>query len=291
MSAARRQGGRAGPAAAGPRIALALGAGGARGLAHVAALKALEELGLKPSLIIGASIGAIIGACAASGMGADAIAEHATRIFRDRARVIALLLEARVGRIADLISGRLGNPVLVDGERILDLFWPREVPDRFEALALPFIAVATDYHLRSEVRLSSGPLTPAVAASMAIPGLVKPVMLDGAALIDGGAANPLPYDGLPPEIDLVIAVDVGGGALVAEARAPQPVEAMIGASQILMGRLVQRMVEASPPDILIRAGIDGFGGLDFFRAKDILAAGAPAGEELKRKLALKLKAW
>jgi NTE family protein len=291
MSTARRQSGRAGPAAAGPRIALALGAGGARGLAHISALKALEEMGMRPALIIGASIGAIIGACAASGMGADAIADHASRIFKDRARVIALLLEARVGRIADLISGKLGNPVLVDGERILDLFWPREVPDRFEALALPFIAVATDYHLRSEVRLSSGPLTPAVAASMAIPGLVKPVMLDGAVLIDGGAANPLPYDDLPGEMDLVVACDVGGGVHVSERRAPEPIEAMIGASQILMSRLVARMVEARPPDILIRPAVDGFGGLDFFKAKDILAASEPAKEELKRKLELKLKAW
>jgi NTE family protein len=279
------------PRIAGPRIALALGAGGARGLAHVAALQALDELGLKPSLIIGASMGAIIGACAASGMRGDAIADHASRVLRDRARVIAMLLEARVGRIADLLSGRLGNPVLVDGERILDLFWPREVPDSFAELSIPFIAVAADYHLRTEVRIGEGPLTPAVAASMAIPGLVRPVMLGGAALVDGGAVNPLPYDDLPGGIDLVIAVDVGGASNVAERRAPEPIEAMIGASQILMERLVARLVAANPPDILIRPAVEAFGGLDFFKARDIIAAARPAGEELKRRLEQKLKAW
>lgn len=271
-----------------PRFAVALGSGGARGLAHIPVLEALDELGLKPALITGASIGAIIGAAYAAGIPAKALRAHAAATFRNRARVLARLMQARAGRLSDIWTRKLTNPVLMDGERLLDLFWPEAVPDRFEELRTPFVAVATDYHLRAEVRLSEGPLTPAVAASMAIPGLVKPVTIDGQVLIDGGATNPLPYDRLPGDIDAVIAVDVGGGAFVADRRTPNPVEAMIGASHILMSSLVQRMIERHPPDLLIRPQVDGFAGLDFFRTGEILAAGDASKEALKRQVEKKM---
>ncbi len=77
----------------------------------------------------------------------------AAATFRNRARTISKLIEARVGRITDLWQKGLGNPVLLDGEKLLDLFWPEAVPDRFEQLAIPFAAVATDFHLRREVWL------------------------------------------------------------------------------------------------------------------------------------------
>lgn len=266
-------------------IALALGAGGARGLAHIVVLEALDELGLRPAIVTGSSMGAIVGAAYAAGMPARALRAYVTASFRDRARVIARLLEARVGKISDMFQRGLGNPVLVDSERLLDLFWPDAVPDRFEDLALPFVAMASDYHLRTQVAFSTGPLTPAVAASMAIPGLVRPVVLGGRVLIDGGAVNPLPYDGLLDSSHLVVAVDVGGGAAINETRIPEPFEAMIGASQILMGSLVQRMLERHAPDVLLRPSLEGFGGLDFFRAKDILAAADPLKDDLKRRLA------
>jgi NTE family protein len=272
-----------------PRIAVALGAGGARGLAHLSVLEALDEMGLKPVLVTGASIGAIVGAAYCSGIKAKALKAHVALGFRDRARVIARLLEARVGRIADLWKGGLGNPVLLDAERVLDLFWPQAVPDRFEALAIPFEAVASDYHLRREVRIGTGPLTPAVAASMAIPGLLKPVTMAGQVLIDGGATNPLPYDQMPPGIDLVIAVDSGGAAFVSDRRAPEPFEAMIGASQILMNQLLQRMIERAPPDLLIRPPVDAFGGLEFFRAAEIMAAGDSIKDQVKRQVEERLK--
>jgi NTE family protein len=265
-------------------LALALGAGGARGLAHIVVLEALDELGLKPAIITGSSMGAIVGAAYAAGMPARALRAYVIASFRDRARVIARLLEARVGKLSDMFQRGLGNPVLVDGERLLDLFWPEAVPDRFEDLAIPFVAMASDYHLRTQVALASGPLTPAVAASMAIPGLVRPVVVAGQVLIDGGAVNPLPYDRLLETGRLVIAVDVGGAATISETRVPEPLEAMVGASQILMGSLVQRMLERQSPDILLRPALEGVSGLDFFRAKDILAAADPVKDDLKRKL-------
>lgn len=271
------------------RITLALGAGGARGLAHILVLEALDELGVKPAAIAGASMGAVIGAAYAAGMPGRAIRAFALAAFRQKPRVVAKLLEARVGKITELFSRvGMGNPVLVDGQRILDLFWPEIVPDRFEDLTTPLTVIATDYHLRCEVALSRGPLTPAVGASMAIPGLVRPVMLDNRVLIDGGAVNPLPYEHVRQAGAFVIAVDVGGGALVSDPRIPEPIEAMFGASHILMGSVVQRMIERHPPDMLIRPAVGAFAGLDFFKAADILAAAEPVKDDIKRALDARL---
>ncbi len=273
---------------AGPALALVLGAGGARGLSHVPVLEALDELGVRPALIAGCSIGAIIGAAYAAGLSGRDLRDHVEASFRDRARVIARLLDARVGKFTDLMRG-LGNPVLIDGERMLDLFWPEAVPDRFEDLAIPFSAMATDYHLHAECSLSSGPLTPAVAASLAIPGLVRPIVLDGRVLIDGAAINPLPYEALLAPGRIVLAVDTSAPATVSDTRIPGPLEAMLGVSQILSRTLVQRMIERQPPDILIRAGVDGVGGLDFFKAQAILDASEPVKDEVKRRLAQALE--
>lgn len=266
-----------------------LGAGGARGLSHILVLEALDELGVKPALISGCSIGAIVGAAYAAGLSGRDLREHALQSFRDRARVVTKLLDARVGKLTDLVRG-LGNPALIDGERLLDLFWPEAVPDRFEELAIPFTAVAADYHRHVEVVLGSGPLTPAVAGSLAIPGLVRPVALGGRVLIDGGAIDPLPYERLLAPGRIVVAVDVSvPPAATSEARIPSAIESIVGASQILTRTLVQRMVERRPPDILIRAGLDGIGGLDFFKAKAILTAAEPVKDEVKRALARALE--
>jgi NTE family protein len=266
-----------------PRIGLALGAGGARGLAHIVVLEALDELGVRPARIAGASMGAIIGAAYAAGMPARAIRAFALATFRDRARVAAKLLDARVGKIADLFSrSGMGNPVLVDGERILDQFWPREVPDRFEELKIPFAAIATDYHLRAEVVLENGPLTPAVGASMALPGLVKPVVIDGRVLIDGGAVTPLPVPQAGGDGVFTICVDVFGAAFVSDTRVPEAIEAMFGASLILMTAVAQRSLDRHRPDLLVRPDVGQFAGLDFFKAPEILAAADPVKDQVKR---------
>jgi NTE family protein len=270
---------------AGPQVALALGAGGARGLAHIVALEALDELGIRPVALAGSSIGAIIGAAYAAGMPGRALRAFVLASFRQRPRVVAKLFEARVGKLSQLINrSGLGNPVLVDAERLLDLFWPEVVPDRFEALKIPFMAVATDFHMRSEVVLSRGALTPAVGASMALPGMVRPVVIHEQVLIDGGAVNPLPYQHLVDGRRFVIAVDVCGAAFVSDRRVPEPLEAMFGASQILMSSVVQRMIERSPPDVLLRPDVGAFAGLDFFKAAEILAASEPMKDVLKRAL-------
>ena len=266
-----------------PRIALALGGGGARGLAHIAILEALDELGVRPAALAGTSIGAIVGAAYAAGLSGKDLRAHAVSRLRDRAQVMARLLQARVGRLTDLFSS-FGNPVLIDGEKMLDLFWPDAVPDTIEELELPFQAVATDYFGRCEHRFASGPLVTAVAASMAVPGLVRPVAAGSRVYIDGGAVNPLPFEGLDGPDMAVIAVDVTGGPATEVKAAPEAFEAMLGASQIMQGAIVAEKLKARAPDILVRPLVDGFRGLDFFKAKAILQAAEPAKDQLKRDL-------
>jgi NTE family protein len=270
------------------RIALALGGGGARGLAHIAVLEALDEMKLRPVAIAGTSIGAIIGAAYAAGVPATRIRAHALSALRNRTQVFAGIFEARVGRLGDLFTR--GNPMLIDGERLLDRFWPDEVPDTFEDLAIPFTAVATDYYGRGAVAFSSGALVSAVAASMALPGLVRPVGIDGRLLIDGGTANPLPCDIVTGKADIVVAVDVTAPPSAEEARAPDAFSALFAAAQIMQVEIAKARMKARPPDILVRPGVEGFGALDFFKAARILEAAAPAKEKFKKELATMLDA-
>jgi NTE family protein len=266
-----------------PTIALALGAGGARGLAHIAALEVFDELGIKPAVIAGTSMGAVIGAAYAAGVSARDIRAHAESFLRDRSVIMAALVEARIGRLAHLVAR--GNPLLIDGERFLDRMWPEAVPDRFEDLALPLLVVATDYDGRAEAVFHEGPLLPAVAGSMAIPGLVRPVRHGERVLVDGGAINPLPFDHLIGRADLLVAVDVTGGPSPHPTRAPGGFETMFGTLQIMQGAIVEAKLKLYRPEIVVRPAVDRFRVLDFFQARAILAAAEPAKDALKREVA------
>jgi NTE family protein len=276
-------------AAAEPTVAIALGGGGARGLAHVVALEALDELGIAPIAISGASIGAIVGAAYCAGMQAREIRAHVQGILRHRREVVGKLLRARVGRFSDLVFRGRGNPVLLDGEICLDLFWPDAVPDFFEELAIPLYVVATDFYNRCEVVLTEGPLGAAVAGSMALPGLMRPVESGGRVLIDGGAVNPLPYDVLFDHADIVIAVDVTFSGRSRQRRLPTPFESMFGAAQIMQGAITAQKLKMRPPDILVRPAVEQFGVLEFRRVGQILRAAEGVKDELKRKLSARLE--
>jgi len=274
-----------------PKVAIALGGGGARGLAHIVVLEALDELGIRPVALSGTSIGAIVGAAYAADMAASEIHAHVQAILRDRSSVMANLLRARVGKFSDLWLQGGGNPVLLDARICLDLFWPDKVPDHFHELSMPLLVVATDFHDCCEVVFSSGALTPAVAGSMGIPGLFRPVEFAGRVLVDGGAVNPLPYDLLFDHADIVIAVDVTFGGRMRERRLPTPFGAMFGAAQIMQGAITAQKIKLRPPDILLRPPVDGFAVLDFLRAGQILRAAEAVKGELKRELALRIEAF
>ena len=264
-------------------LGVALGAGGARGLAHVVLLEALDDLGVRPVAITGTSIGAIVGAAYAAGHSGRALRSHLLRVLRRRHRVMSLLLDARVGRFTEVLRRGLANPVMVDAELVLAAFWPPDMPESFEGLAIPFAAVATDFYARTELAIDSGTLRSAVAGSMAMPGLVRPVVRDGRTLVDGAATNPLPYDRLPPGARAV-ACDVVAGPVSDEEEAPTPFQAMFGSAQIMQGAITAKMLRERAPDLLVRPRVGDFRVLDFFRFSRIIEAAEADRDAIKRDL-------
>ena len=275
---------------AGPRVAVALGGGGARGLAHIAMLEAFDDLGVRPTMLAGASMGAVIGAAYAAGVSARELRKHVNALARAPGETMARVMRARAGSLFSLFSGGLSNPVLLDAEILLEQFWPDAVPATFAKLRIPLVVAATDFHARREAALSDGPLLSAVAGSMAIPGLMKPVSRDGHVLIDGGVTNPLPFDHLFGKADIVVALDVIGEPATAKDALPSSFEAMFGAAQIMQRALANRLIALKAPDLLFRPPVEAFRILDFFRTAQILEAGDALKDEIKRALAARLEA-
>lgn len=257
-----------------PRIGLVLGSGGARGLAHIVVLETLDRLGIRPVEIAGTSIGAILGAAYAAGMSGAELRAHVLRDYRNRAEVMTRLFQTRVGRIADLWRGGFGNPVLVDGLGILDRFLPNPLPETFEGLSIPLSVVAGDYHRLDRVVFRAGPLAPAIAASMAIPGLVRPVQFGNRVLVDGGTVDPLPIRAVEREVDLILAIDVSRAAARDEAEAmPGAFEMGFRVYDLMQAALADaQMAGLTKPVRRLKAPVEGFNALDFFAAKRILAA-------------------
>ena len=269
----------------GRTVALALGGGGARGLAHISILEALDEMGVRPVAIAGASIGAIIGAAYAAGFTGAELRAHSQGVLRNRIGLARRLLHARARGRKRLLS-RVAHPLLIDGERFLEAFWPQGMPEDFEDLRIPLQVVATDFRRRVEAVFSSGPLRPAVAGSMAIPGVVRAATKDHGYFVDGGLVNPLPYDHLRGLADIVVAVDVSGNFGVETGKGPPSAfETMIVASQIMMNAISSRMIVERPPDVLIRPEVHQYLALDLSKASRIFAAGDACRDQLRDGLA------
>ena len=273
------------PASSRPTVALALGGGSARGLAHILMLEALEELGVRPVAIAGTSIGAIIGACSAAGLTAAEIRRHfATMLAGKRVLAATIFGNGGHGRRSGWIwSPR--RPLLLEPVALLARLLPLRVDCDFRDLAIPLTVIAADYYGIAEVRLASGPVIEAVAASATLPGLLKPVAIGDRVLIDGGFVNPTPFDVVLNAADVTVAIDVTGAPQrPANLRLPTSAEARIGATQILFHSVMREKLLRFRPDILIRPNVQRFGTLDFLKMPEILAAAAPAKEELKRRL-------
>ncbi|WP_284178313.1 patatin-like phospholipase family protein [Rhabdaerophilum sp. SD176] len=257
-----------------PKIGLVLGSGGARGLAHIVVLETLDRLKIRPVEMAGTSIGAILGAAYASGVSGAELRAHAIRDFRNRTDVMTRLFQTRVGRFVDMFQQGLANPVLVDGEGILERFLPRPLPETFAELSIPLSIIAADFHRLDRVVFTEGALRPAVAASMAIPGLVRPVVYRDRVMVDGGAVDPLPVRAISGEADLIIAVDVSRAAAREESeRIPNAVETGFRVFDLMQAALADAQAsENSRPIYRLKAPVEGFNALDFFSAKGILAA-------------------
>ena len=265
-------------------FALALGGGGARGLAHIVVVEALDELGAKPAAIAGTSIGALIGAAYAAGLTGKEIRRHVISVAHDRGEMFRRLLAARAGSFVSLFKQGFGSATMLDAEKLCVQFLPEAVPEEFGALKFPLTVMASDVHRRVQVPISSGPLKPALAASIALPTLVRPVVVGERILIDGGATNPLPFDALRGRADVVVAVDISGEPTEQRRDIPNPWECLLNTVLVMGNAITAEKVKHGAPDLIVRPKVGGFRGTDFLQASAILRASEPLKADLKEKL-------
>lgn len=188
------------------RVALALGSGGARGYAHIGVIEVLEERGYEIVTVAGTSMGALVGGLHAAGR----LSPYADWVSglnqRDVLRLLDPSLKAPGAIRADKILARVSE--LLEGALI-------------EELPIPFTAVATDLLARKEVWFQRGPVDAAIRASIALPSIITPVMLNGRLLADGGLMNPIPIaPTTSTAADATVAVTLAGDLVVPAGRAP-----------------------------------------------------------------------
>ena len=265
-----------------PKIGLALGGGGARGLAHIGVLKVLEREGVPVDLLAGTSMGGVIAAAYAAGLTTADLEEEALRMSRWR-------------NLLPLVDRSLPGLGLVKGVRVRDYFFQHFGDKTFADLSIPTELVAVDLLTGEEVDLNCGSVADAVRATVSLPGVLAPVRLGGHLLVDGGLLNNVPADVVRRMgADVVIAVDVSArlngvsGLLEAESQgAPLlPVPLIIETLQrslVIMEdwTLKHRLAEARP-EVLIQPGVEEspVSIADFRRAAEVITIGEAAAEAI-----------
>ena len=267
-----------------PRIGLALGAGAARGWAHIGVLRALAENDIEPDVVCGTSAGALVGGIYAAGK-LDQLEDWVRSLTR---RDVFALFDFTIAR-----GGAVG------GRRLMELYRERIGDPDIEALPRRFAAVATDLQSGAEMWLQNGSLLTAIRASISIPGLFTPVLREDRWLVDGGLVNPVPVSlcrALGAEI--VIAVDlnrgrledppnpIGGEVRAAVVRdqptalleddgprtgqpvrpapkAPIIIEVVTAAIDIMEDRIARSRLAGDPPDLLLTPRLRGIPPLEF----------------------------
>lgn len=272
-----------------PKIGLALGSGSARGWAHVGVIRALEEAGIRPDVVCGCSIGALVGAAYVGG-----------DIDRLETWISGLAWKDVLGLLDVRFAGGL-----IKGDKLMS-FLERHFVDRNIAdLPLPFGCVATDLANGREVWLREGSLVAAVRASTAVPGLLAPVRRDGRLLVDGGLVNPVPVSLCRAlGADIVIAVDLGSDIVGSSLKRGVPAEERHGQGwsdrilaslglkgngdlpsmtsvlttsvNIMQTRIARSRLAGEPADVLISPRLAHLGLMDFHRAAEAMPEGVAA---------------
>jgi NTE family protein len=253
------------------KIGLALGGGGAKGYSHIAFLKVLDELKIKPNMVAGTSIGALIGALYCAGTPAEKLAE--------------LFPKPKISEYSALIDLSLfPKHGFVKGDKIIDYFQKKVGITTFSKLEIPLKVVATDFWKMEQEIFQTGNLGQAVRASISIPGIFEPVKINDKIYVDGGVTNPLPYDLLTQECDLVIAIDVTGHVNEDSQELPSVFESIFSSFQIMQDSLIDAKLETCKPDIFMRPELEGFNILDFHLMQEILESVQPDIAEFRNKL-------
>jgi len=279
------------------KIGLALGSGAARGWAHIGVIKVLRHAGIEPDVITGASIGALVGAAAATGS-----------LERLDAWVRTLTMRAILA-LFDVARARGG---LIRGEEVTRKLAKLGMKGRIEELPVPYLAVATDMTTGREIWLRQGDLGSAMHASFSMPGLFAPFKRDGMWLLDGGLVNPVPVSACRAlGADIIIAVNLNGDLMERRkiasmgAREPDFMEGIIqrlpnsmaqglrhwfpqmqarenapgyfdvlGTSiNIMQDQITRSRLAGEPPHVLINPHLPDFNTMDFDRAAEAIAEG------------------
>src|SRR5271165_3364534 len=286
------------------RIGVVLGAGAARGWAHIGALYELSALGIRPEIVVGSSIGALVGGCYAAGK-------------LDMLQVFARSLTRR--RMFGLIDVSFAGGGLIGGERLRAKLEAELGGTRIEDLPVRFAGVATEIGGGHEIWLRRGALADAIRASYALPGVFEPVRVEGRWLFDGAIVNPVPVSVAralgaerviafnisseivgrgtaiqdpfgrpePPPVFVEPANDTGGvitrwwrgtPRVPAEADAPAPglMTVMVNAFDILQDRIMRSRLAGDPPDALVQLKVGKIGMFEFHRADELIALGREA---------------
>jgi NTE family protein len=288
------------------QIGLALGSGSARGWGHIGVIRALEEAGIRPDIVCGTSIGALVGAAYSAGE-LSAFERWALRL--EMKDVVSFM-------DVNLRGG------LFKGRRLMGFFQQHFADRPIEQLKLPFAAVATALHSGAEVWLRSGSTLDAVRASIALPGLFTPVMHEGMVLVDGGLVNPVPVSlARAMGADVVIAVDLGSDLIGRYLRPNQPdrldgivndwigklqdnfgiaaplrsldepamptlPEVLASSISIMQVRIARSRMAGDPPDLVVAPRLAHLHLLDFHRAQEAIEEGRRAVERVGHTLAL-----
>ena len=271
------------------KIGLALGGGGARGIAHIHVLEAFDDLGIKPSVISGSSIGGIVGAGYAAGMSGAEVREYVIQTFTKSSKILSKFWKMRKSAIAKLFDKEPNRFAEIDPLRIMNSFLPPGLPREFSQLSIPMKIIVADFYDMTEVVLSEGDLFQALAGTAAIPVLFRPQIINGRLVVDGGILNPVPFDVFGEEVDLVVAVDVVGKPVGANPSMPSRKELGYGILQLLMQRITSLKIEQKQPDLIIRPNIHEYRVLDFLKTEEILWNTFETRQDTRQRLEKLLK--
>ncbi len=252
------------PATSGNGVALVLGGGGCRGYGHIGVIRALERNGIKPDLVVGSSVGSLVGALYAAGIGSARLESYGKGLGPNMLR--------------GWVFPKLG---LFGGKRISRFVSDRTGRRPIEALPVRFAAIATDLRSGKSVAISRGDLGRAVQASSSLPGLMEPAKIDGQLLVDGNLSAPVPVDAARfLGARRVIAVDISFPPT--EAELEDPFDALYQGFSILTNRLAT--LELARADVQIQPKIPVHNEMGPATMKALIAAGEKAAEEAMPKI-------
>jgi NTE family protein len=258
------------------KVGIALSSGAARGLAHIGVLKALTEAGIKIDFIAGTSMGALIGACFAK---EGDITEVEKTALKTDWRQIARLLDPSLNAL---------KKGLIHGKRVEKLIYSLLGELEFKDLKIPLSVVTTDVRTGHEVVITNGSIVSAVRASISIPGIFVPVIVQGRCLVDGGANNPLPTDvvnntNAKTTIAVNVLVDPEKRKMLTplqdgdKSGIPNIFDTLVQSIYIMEYEIVKgKKIDA---DFIINPGVDHIQAFEFHRSKEAIKLGYEAAKK------------